>query len=268
MSGQIKMAMMMYDHHLSNMIRKKKDFILNVTSYTRMIKEQGKPIVLFANDFKGSNQFLLPLINKVRNDGKSYLEGNFLGSKDPIDYSALLDNPVKPRSICKVDINGAYWNYGVKRGIITEPTNEYCDKVHEGADYEQLKKTRLKCFGSLATRKVIHHFFDGVEDQEKKIDKTEPTRDLYIDVCRGIDNLMKGCAREVKGCVYYYWDCMFVDSRFAPDVVEYFKSLQYDCTVNETSLDYVIVGEHGYLISKVDGKMYLVKKEDKHLLYN
>ena len=39
--GTERIAMVMYEHYLNSLIRKQKNFVLNVTSYTRMIKEDA-----------------------------------------------------------------------------------------------------------------------------------------------------------------------------------------------------------------------------------
>lgn len=260
-----KKAMSQFDMQMFAMERKKRDFEVAVTSYTRMIKEEGSTM-LFASDFKNTSNHLLPLINKIRKDGAKYMEDNFVGRDERIDYSKLLDTPVREKTICKIDINGAYWNYALREGIISKDTDDYCNKVHEGLSYKKLKDSRLKGLGSLATRKMTYVYRDGKEVVEERKQKIEATRHLYIEICRGIDMMMKQCAREVKGVVYYYWDCIFVDKQFSNEVVDFFRKLEYDCTIEETKLDFVMVGQHGYLISKADGKMYLVRKEDRHLL--
>lgn len=259
--------MSQFELYKQSLIRKKRDFKIQSTTYTKMIKEEGG-VKMFALDFKNTSNHLLPLINKIRKDGKRYLESNTINTDSTIDFSSLLDNPIKPKTICKIDINGAYWNYALKIGIISVNTNEYCNKVHEERTYKELKSSRLKSLGSLATRKLIQVYEDGKELKDKRIVKVENTRDLYIDVCRGVDVLMKNCASNVKGCIYYYWDCMFVDKNFSKDAIDYFRGQEYDVTVEETTLEVVNCGGVIYLLSKKDGKMYLVKKEDKHLLYD
>ena len=120
----------MFDDYVKSLQRKKRNFKVSATSYTRMIKEENLTTV-FAFDFKDSSNFLLPLINKVRKDGLFYLENHKIDDDSTIDYSSLLDNPLKPKTICKIDINGAYWNYAVKRGILSKETDDYCFKVHQ-----------------------------------------------------------------------------------------------------------------------------------------
>lgn len=262
-----KMANFMFNPYVDGLKRKKKDFEINSTTYTRMIKEEDGKKILFSSDFKNTNNFLLPLINKTRKDARSYLENHIIKNDSEIDYFSLLDNPVKIKTICKIDISGAYWNYSIKRGIISEETDNYCFKVHENKTYKELKSSRVKSLGSLATRKLTQIFRKGVEIKEEKKIKIEATRDLYIEVCRGIDNLMKQCAREVEGCKYYYWDCMFVDKMYSKDVIDFFRAQEFNTTVEETSLDFIMLGRTPYLVSKRDDKMYLVKQEDKHLLY-
>ena len=97
-----KMAMFTFDSYVSGLMRKKRDFRISSTSYTRMIKLEDRTI-MFSADFENTSHFLLPLINKIRKDGAKYLESNPELSDDPIDYSSLLNNPLKPKTICKID---------------------------------------------------------------------------------------------------------------------------------------------------------------------
>lgn len=261
-----KMSMFMYDRYINTLVKRKKSFEVTMTSYTRRIKEKNKT-VLFAQDFSNDNFYLLPLINKVRDDAKKYMVANKFEDDTRVDFFGLINNPITKKVICKIDLNGAYWNYAIKMGIVSEQTNTFLNNSHRDMTYKELKSSRLKALGSLATRKIVFVYEDGVEIEEKREIQKEHTRELYIDICRGIDNLMKECCRNVEGCIYYYWDCIFVDKDFSEEAVEFIRSKDYDVTIEETSIDVVHVGDHCYLLSKKDEKMYLIKKEDKHLLY-
>ena len=93
-----------------------------------------------------------------------------------------------------------------------------------------------------------------------------PARPIYMEVCRGIDDLMKECQQKVEGCIYYYWDCIFTTKKFEKQVIDFFKDRKYEVSVDETSLEVVNVGDAVYLLSTKEAKMYMVRKEDKHLL--
>lgn len=261
-----KMTMSNYNRYVDSLIKRKKTFEVTMTSYTRRLKI-GDKTILFSSDFEGDNFYLLPLINKVRIDAKKYMLKNNTENKSPIDFFSLINNPRTKKVICKIDLNGAYWNFAIKNDIISESTNNFLRNSHLEKTYKELKSSRLKSLGSLATRKLIYYYEDGVEIEEKREHLTEFTRSLYIDICRGIDDLMKECCNSIEGCIYYYWDCIFVDKEFSNDAVEFMKKKKYDVTIEETTIDVVSFGDVTYLLSMKDEKMYLIKKEDKHLLY-
>lgn len=87
-----------------------------------------------------------------------------------------------------------------------------------------------------------------------------------MEVCNGIDRLMKDVNFNIDGCVYYYWDCIFVKKKFEKEVIEYIESRGYDVSTEETKLEYIKIGETGYLLSTSDSKIYMTKKENGFLL--
>lgn len=261
-----RMTMNYFNKYVFQLIKKKKSFEVCITAYTKRIKEDKKTVI-FSSNFDGDNFYLLPLINKVRNDARNYLLKNKIEDESRVDFFNLINNPITKKVVCKVDLNGAYWNYALKTGIISKETDEFLNKTHAELSYSDLKSSRLKALGSLATRKIMYKFVDGIEIEDERDFTVENTRSLYIDICRGIDNLMKECCRKVDGCIYYYWDCIFVDKEFSDEVVEFMKNQKYDVKIKETQLDVVSVGDNSYILSRADEKMYLIRKEDKHLLY-
>ena len=239
-----------------------------MTNYSRKIKTDNSTVIF--NQDGGTDYTQLRLINRVRRDAKKYLDtfsNDTLGTSY-IHFFDLLQRPNFDDVVSKIDVKSAYWNYALKRGIITEHTDH--DLMHwwDGEPASDMKKARLKALGSLATTKRIVKYIDGKKVEDSEIIEVQPTKSLYMDVCRGVDDLMQECAREVKNCYYYYWDCMFCNEDTKQDVIDFMKYKEYDVTVKDTLLEYVEVGNAGYLVSTQDSKIYMVRKESKHILEN
>lgn len=252
-----------FPEEFQKLIRKKQDFQYIRTSYTKKLKTKSAASI-FNPDGTGDDR-ILSLINKVRNDGKKYLqehENNLNNGK--IYFLDMFTIPEPEEIICKVDITSAYWKQASMQGIISKDTNRYFNDTFGDRTGKELKGIRLKALGSLATRKEIETFEKGkstgwyIEEQ--------PTKVLYMSICRSIDQLMRQCRIEVEGCIFYYWDCMFVKKKFSEDVINFFKEKQFECKTEETKLSYDKVGTKGIFISEVDGKMYMLEQENKHLL--
>lgn len=263
-----------FETKLADLCDKKLDFSVAYTNYSRKIKLPNKTY-MFNQDGKGDFNTLL-LINKVRHDAKKYLEINKnIAKRQYVHYSDLVGPIDKEGVISKVDIKSAYWECARNMGVISKTTNNlYEDIVKEiyansevsnSRLHEKTKGLRTKALGSLSTQKRISFFVGGKRVGVDEI-KIEPTRGLYIDICKNIDNVMRECSEAVDGCIYYYVDCMFVARDYEKDVIEFFKYKQFDCGALETRLEYLEIGKTSWLMSMKDGKMYAVPKESKHLL--
>ena len=89
-----------------------------------------------------------------------------------------------------------------------------------------------------------------------------------MDICRDVDDLMKDCIANNQEAFYYYWDCIFIPDGYSKHVIEYFKDLKYNVTTGKTKLEYIPVFKDGggYLLSKADDKIYMVRKDSIGLL--
>lgn len=254
-----------YDEKLSQIKKNKSDFELVTTTYTKKIILPNETI--FFNDEGEDDVIGIALISQVRNDAKKYLEKNPVYSiyKKETDFFNTLDIIDNKKVIKKIDIKGAYWEYARKNGIITEETNNKFLQWYEGVDIYYAKQARLRALGALATTKFENVYVNGKWKYSKPV-FTEPTKPLYMEICNGIDRLMKDCNFNVPGCKYYYWDCIFIEDDFSDDAIDYIKSRGYEVSVEETKLEFVTIGNVGYLLSLGDGKVYMTKKENKHIL--
>lgn len=253
-----------YEDYLYDLKKRKLDFELSLTTYSRKIKTQSY-IVMFNEDGAGDYS-TLKLINNVRNDAKKYsLLGG--GVQDGyIHFFDLLNKPENNKLVSKVDIRGAYWNRAIKKGVISNNTNEKFIDLFSGSPAEDMKKARLRALGSLATQKRIEIYERGCIIPESIRVETQPTKPIYMGICEDIDTLMRDVSYNTPGVFYYYWDCVFVAKEYTKDVVKYIKEKEYDVKVNETKLEYVEVGDSGYIVSTTDEKIYMVRKESRHLL--
>lgn len=265
-----------FQNYLYSLKNKKRDFEVCYTNYTRKVNVFDKNgNVEFSCMFneKGENDInVLSLINKVKKDAQHYLQLTLQDhhSDKPITFFDLFDNPEKYDILYKVDIKSAYWTYALQKGIISEKTNNYFIESYSNKPYKEAKSARLKALGSLATTKRIIKYIKGIPNYESEKITTEPTKFLYMDICRGIDDIVRECISEIEGCVYYYWDCIFVAQGFEENVVDFFKSKKFDVGIGQTKMEYIPIGHGGYLLSQeFDGgtpKMYMVRKDKKHLI--
>lgn len=265
-------------------------FTVISTTYTKRIIQQGDGgeinLNAFFNDRGTGDHKLLSLIHEVRKDAREWMEREGLTeSGEGIDFFNLFEVPKEDEVIAKVDVSAAYWSYALKRGIITPKTNEKLIKLYgvswrrikqkktdhvDGKQEErersvgEFKAARLKALGSLATTKVTREYENGYIVSEQI--KEESTKIVYMEICRGIDRLMKECHQNVPGCIYYYWDCIFVKKEFSAQAIEFFKQREYNTSMKITKIDFIRMGDIGYLISTLDDTIYMTRKENKHLL--
>jgi hypothetical protein len=242
---------------------RKANFEVAKTTYSRKIKMKGLTILF--NDDGGSDYDSLALINMVRENAKEYLgKTSFEQRKSFIHFSELINKPKSGEVIHKIDVRSAYWSMALKRGVIEELTNRKLLEVFEFKSAEEMKRARLKALGSLATRKMIQIYEFGKLIKEEPI--IENTKELYMDICRDVDNLMRDCVDENQSIIFYYWDCIFAPETISSEVLNYFKKLKYDVQVEHTKLEYVNVANTNWIVSMSDNKAYLVKKESRGLI--
>lgn len=241
----------------------KMDFELRKTQYSKEIRVNNTKI--FFNDTGRNDLTALGLIMKVRRDGKKFIDKPDWKTVNHIDFFNMINVPQSEDLISKVDIKGAYWNYAIKSGVISEETDKYLMEKYKGHSYKYTKGIKLKSLGSLATRKKIIPYINGKADYDNEQILPQPTRDVYMNICNGIDEIMKQAARELEGCIYYYWDCIFIKKQFENKAIEFFRDHEYDVGTGETRLEYVNIGDYGYLVTHDGNKpiMYMTKKEKR-----
>lgn len=248
-------------HHLK---KDKEDFLHTSTGYTKRIFTKDKR--MYFNDGGKDNRRVLRLINVVRNDGANWMKTNTVPKlKQEVDFFNLMDLVNHEDVIVKVDLKSAYWMKALKEGVITEKTNQKFLEWYKDIDPYFAKQDRLKALGALATTKTETVYKNG--KRESELVTVEPTKDVYMMICDGVDRLMKDINYNCNGCIYYYWDCMFVNKKHSQEVIDYLANKGYDVGLDETKLEIVKLGSGTeYLRSTYDHKDYMTKKKNKHLL--
>lgn len=264
-----------YPRYLKMLIDRKQTFFSKNTSYSRKVVSDEMTII-FNPD--GESDFnILSLINMVRGDALKYL-GNTSYEKreDYIHFFDLFRKPDDNEIMWKIDLKSAYWEMSKRRKIIQPQTDRKLIEIFKEIPEhlkpaKQMKSARLKALGSLATTSTTNYWDLGIKREVKPEDiVTEPTKELYMDICRDVDMLMRECVSENQTVVYYYWDCIFVPKNTAPGVLDFFKKRDYNISVDETRLSYVPLttkeGSGGYILSESDNKSYMVRKNSIGLL--
>lgn len=285
-----------YGAFVRNLISRKSDFRVAKTTYTQSVTvgrtevvfdlkgnvlfdyfKSGRTTAMFNSDGGGDYE-VLELINLVRKDAKAYLfntshkERERIKSKEYIYFSELINKPKSNEIISKIDLRSAYWKMASHRGIISPFTDQRFKQIFEEKSLrepeanitKQMKDARLKALGAMATRKTTTYYKAGVRVGESFY--IEETKDLYLDVCRSVDQLMRSCIDENEQAVFYYWDCIFIPSGYEMGVIYYFKELGYDVSVETTTLEMHTIGRSKWLVSKSDDKCYMVKEESRGLI--
>lgn len=252
--------------YIDELYRAKKmqeNFEVVKTTYTKKITTPNEKMIF--NEGAKSDNNLMILISQVRKDAAEFMKDfNEEEVSERIDFFNLLNIVKNDEVLVKVDVKSAYWEMAIKKGVITKETDEKFKLIFQNFINEYVKECRLKALGSLATTKHFQWYKKGKLFDEDII--TEPTKHIYMYICDCVDRLMKEINESVDGCKYYYWDCMFVSQKFAPDAVKFLSEQGFSSTSEETSVKRVNVGDIGYILSKTDNKSYMIRRENDHLL--
>lgn len=256
-----------FQDYFARVKKRRWTFQLHKTTYSRTIETEDMTI-MFTGDGTRDKR-ILQLISKVRSDAEGYLDRVDMENLKDIKYFDVIETPSKGM-VSKVDINSAYWKTALQKGVITKSTDDFLKEIYGKDEVKVMKQARLKALGSLATTKTSEVYFHGKLVPDITICTPRHTKPVYKDICASVDRIMGECAMQVENCFYYYWDCMFVDSKFEKQAVEFFKSKDYDVKVGHCTMRYEMIAGNYYLMAKeVDSneeKQYMVRAEDRFIL--
>lgn len=254
-----------FDREFEFLKQEGNDFEIQHTTYTKKILLKNDINIIY-NDTGKEDKRLLYLINQVRRDAKEYQQFNQPTEKETRFFDMF--RAPDDRILVKIDIKGAYWEYALKRGVITNKTNQLFKKLYRNESYDVSKGARLKALGSLSTSKKIDFYENGkINTELTKINKQE-TSNIYDEICNGIDEIMREVNTEFDGCVYYYWDCVFVFKEYEEDIINFFKKKEFKVKTGTSKLAYFKTGNSGYLKCELENKQYLTRPEHRALLEN
>jgi hypothetical protein len=188
----------------------------------------------------------LGLISAVSADAKKYIE------KTQFDLTVTRPAPMYFRfrehinidnnesKGCKIDINAAYWTMA-RHLFLSEKTYQAgLTSKHE----------RLKALGALATSKIVKHYENGVCVKTER--KLKDTRELYMEICRKVDEVIDLCFYEFEEILGYWVDCVFVESTNAQllkDITGYFSKKGFAVHIEYCKFGYQKRGDNIYLLA-------------------
>jgi len=252
------------------LIDKEFSFTVYETTHSKTIKSEHFNI-FFSDDMRDFNE--LALINMTKNDARKYcdlvevpkttskeIEWFYMtpNGKEIFDKFKKFDH----LEVYKIDLSAAYWNHAMNMNIISQKTINHFLK-NEDHFINGSKPARLKALGSLATRKLVTDYELGRAKGSPRLVQDEVLRNLYMNVCKEVDDVMKAVAlRYDKNCIYYYWDCLFLNA-IDLDILEVQKFIK-ECGFNSKFDKSIITINSQYDFSVKDvnsGVNYPLKKE-------
>jgi hypothetical protein len=231
-----------FNSFLSDLKRLKKTFTVEIEGNRRTVtlSTECKKIKFCRNQRKDINEDTL--IRFVKKDTDAFLKNNSEAlNESSATFSRVLKIPNQRKLLSRVDIDSAYWQNALLRGIISDKTNDLLHRLYEKMldntsqinilnkdEYE--RKLKIIAMGSLASRKVIQIYENALlVNTTTEISKTQK---LYLDIRNQVNSLMVEAAYYIPDTYCYYWDSIFVDSRSKSDCIKFFKNRGYETKVN------------------------------------
>ncbi len=256
-------------------LQNKENAVVEHTNYSTLYKFGKKRFIL--NEKGEQDVFAFHLLNKTRNDAVRYLKQEnppLKERKTDIVWSYLDTEQDLPHEvsvpILKVDLNEAYWRKAIQLGIVSQETEQaFLD--HKFETKKDRKYCRLKALGALATIKRVKAYKFGEPDliytdkYGRKTNETlkvnAPLRELYLAVCESVSDDMQNLMMNIEGCMYYYWDCLFIkesDNKQDKMVRQMVQELGYNCTVEKDEAEVLDYGDRQVFICLKTGIEYPV----------
>jgi hypothetical protein len=238
-------------------------FTSQETSYTKRIKI-GKNQVLFSDS--PINPIELKMMNMVRTSASEFEEPEMLESEPEIDFYKFYDfDEVASFDGVKIDLSQAYWQAAINIGLVTPEIQAFFIENQKAiGDEKMIKMARLRALGSLATKKTVKEFKDGVLIDEKLV-YNRAHRELYLYICERVAEVMHDLACEFMQHVrYYYWDCIFLENTVdIKEVQEKIIEMGYNSKV-EGKGNYEVIKDSymSYLYDRQNDVKYPIKNSD------
>lgn len=215
---------------------RKEDFQSIETGYTARIKQtfgDKKQVYMYSEvrkDISKSmqenyNAFVLKYINKTRAIARNFPLQEIKTYND-LNWNSFMANLPSTLTLYCIDIKSAYFKSAVNIGLLTSDYIEefedcFSSQVVDSKKNNKLyKNSRLAVLGSLATKRRIRDYEEGICIKDTGYEVYDSKmRNVYVDVCRQVDNLMIELC-QITGTCGYYWDCVFATSEQAAKKVQ------------------------------------------------
>ena len=252
-----------YHEWYKQLKEQKATFTCQETSYTKRIKT-GKNQVLFSDS--PINPIELKLMNMIRSSANEFDVPEMEEAPTQIEFYKFYDFKNTPSfEGVKIDLTQAYWQAAINLGLVTPDIQAFfIENRKRIGDEKMIKMARLRALGSLATKKTVKTYEEGVLMDEKLI-VNEPHRQLYLYICEKVAEVMHDIACEFMEHVrYYYWDCVFLENTVDIESVQKrINDLGYESKI-EGEGNYSIIKEQymNWLWDKHNGVKYPIRKSD------
>lgn len=250
----------------------KRTFTRRYTKYSELLKFDWYKTRY--NDNGEPDGELLHIINLVKKDAEKYLKKEGVKNTFEIGWTTLKGIP-EQKDFYKIDINSAYWEAALKRGVISQRTNlkalEYAqglkrnenetDEDYEKRKVKRFKQIRLKSIGSLATKVCEENYINGqlvpqlVNGKEilTKVTQDKGKLNLYYQICEDIDVLIKLILRAVPQAWFQYWDCIFCMPDGVQETVRLLREAGFDATQDLAHFEVIPLSDYRI---QIETKMY------------
>jgi hypothetical protein len=208
--------------------------------------ENNEVSLNFGTRFVGPG--LMLLIGKVRSEvQKNFKEDAISPVLVSPEYFKLGEIDRKSAAV-EVDLSKAYLTAAFKIGAISQKTY---DRLNECA-----KTTRLMVIGSLATKRVISHYQNGVK-VSTEVEQSQEMLQVWRWIVAEVDKTMREVAASLgKGFMYYWCDAAFVKASHVAAAQEAMKAKGYE-SKQKTTTAMRCDGKKVYLL---DGRIFPARK--------
>lgn len=191
---------------------------------------------------------LMLLIGKVRSEvQKNYNEDAISPVLVSPEYFKLGEIDRKSAAV-EVDISKAYLTAAFKIGAI-------CDRTYERLN-ECAKATRLMVIGSLATKRVISQFQNGVS-VSSVVEQNQNMLQVWKWIVAEVDKTMREVAESLgKGFMYYWCDAAFVKASHVAAAQDAMKAHGYESKRKAMTT----IRTDGKKVYMMDGRIFPARK--------
>ena len=187
---------------LADFTKRKKTFILYLTSYTARIRYQNIEYV-FCKTKTGTKHFYLNKIfeKKIKD---STIEIDSVDKKNVKYFNFANVKDIGLKKVYNIDIVNCYPTQFKNFGFIT---NEELDSINK--KYKKFDK--LRALGMLATKTQVINYERGI--QGKVESKQKKDANVFFAICDAVGDIMEACMKVCKSFVFFWFDGIYFTNK-------------------------------------------------------